>query len=232
MKWDKNRKVGEEVSRWYIRAIDSGFMDKYLSGETMLDWGCKGYLTDTQTFHDNAIGVDVDYPNYDGKIFPFPDNYFDAILGSHVLEHVLTEDLNTVIQELYRVLKIGKYLVLTVPHKMLYEKKYENEVGIVPGSHWNGDHKRFYTPASLLTEIERALPPNSYRIELLKDNDFEYNYDIGPEKHCKGCCEIMLVLKKIQKPYWDLMKGISETHTENKIICGGTGKERIVTKNG
>lgn len=225
--WDKTRKVGEEVSKWYVEAIESGFMDKYLSGEKMLDIGGKGYLNDTTTFHDNAICIDKDTPNYDLITLPFESNTIDAILASHVLEHIPTPNVLKVIRDWFRVLKIDSYMVISVPHQMLYEKKYENTLGEIPGSHWNSDHQRFYTPAKLLAEIESALEPNSYRVELLKDNDKGYSYNIGPENHCNGQCEIMLVLKKIKKPDWDLMKGLSENHRQNKIICGGTGRERI-----
>jgi len=199
MNWDKTRVVGTEVSRWYVEAIDNGFMDKYLSGQTLLDFGSNGYTQGTTTFHENAIGVDTDYPNYNGQIFPFPDEHFDGILGSHVLEHIPTENLNTVIQELHRVLKTDSYLVLTLPHKFLYERKNE-----LPSRN-NGDHRRFYTPGSLLAEIETALVPNTYRVELCRDNDDGYGYSIPMDQHPAGAYEIILSIKKIKKQDWELL---------------------------
>jgi SAM-dependent methyltransferase len=50
---------------------------------------------------------------YDGKTFPFPDNSFDSIITSQVFEHVFTPDL--FVKEIYRVLKPGGTLLLTVP---------------------------------------------------------------------------------------------------------------------
>lgn len=70
------------------------------------------------------IGMDVDQANhshhkeqidvfYDGKHFPFPDNSFDGVVTTQVLEHVFTPNL--FMQEIQRVLKPGGKLLLTVP---------------------------------------------------------------------------------------------------------------------
>jgi len=96
------------------------------------------------------------------------------------------------------VLKIGGFIVCIVPHQLLYEKKSR------PPSRWNADHKRFYTPASLLAEFEAALAPNSYRVRHLADNDRGYTYDIGADRHSGGGYEIELVVEKIRKPDWQI----------------------------
>src|SRR5205807_87939 len=100
--------------------------------------------------------VDLNYPNYDGVNLPFPDHSVDTVYASHVLEHV--PDYVPVIRDWHRVLKKGGFVICTVPHQHLYEKKRN-----LP-SRWNADHKRFYTPASLLREFEEALAPNTYRV--------------------------------------------------------------------
>src|SRR5215467_2030686 len=97
-----------------------------------------------------------------------------------------------------RVLKSGGFIVCIVPHQFLYEKKTA-----LP-SIWNSDHKRFYTPASLLREFEEALVPNTYRIRHLCDSDDGYTYDIGPDVHSGGGYEIELVVQKIKKTVWVL----------------------------
>ena len=173
-------------------------LKKYLSGK-VLDIGFMGYLNGVVPITEKAIGIDLNYPEYDGIHLPFENESIDGILSSHMLEHVPTKNVSKTIQEMHRVLKTGKYIIITVPHQYLYEKK------IRPPSLFNGDHKRFYTPSSLLAEIESALEPNSYRIELLKDNSKEFNYLIPPEEHSSGCYEILCILKKIEKPYWQLL---------------------------
>lgn len=49
---------------------------------------------------------------------PFPDNTFDIVMSSEVIEHV--PDPKKAIAELYRVLKPGGIMVLTTPNKFWY----------------------------------------------------------------------------------------------------------------
>jgi len=95
-----------------------------------------------------------------------------------------------------------------VPHQFLYEKKCN-----LP-SRWNADHKRFYTPATLLCEFEAALQPNTYRVRHLCDNDQNYTYHIGPEAHAGGGYEIEFVVQKIDKPHWNLSGGPDALSTD------------------
>lgn len=50
---------------------------------------------------------------YDGKTLPFDDESFDSVFSSEVYEHVI--NLDEIIPELYRVLKPGGYMLVTVP---------------------------------------------------------------------------------------------------------------------
>lgn len=54
---------------------------------------------------------DIQY--FQGKVFPRNDNTFDSVLCTEVLEH--TQDPDSVLQEIHRVLKPGGQLILTVP---------------------------------------------------------------------------------------------------------------------
>ena len=94
------------------------------------------------------------------------------------------------------MLRVGGYLVILVPHQYLYERRCD-----LP-SRWNGDHKRFYTPASLLVEIEQSLPVNGYRIRHMIDNDAGFNYASSIDAAPAGNYEIELVLQKIERPAW------------------------------
>lgn len=49
---------------------------------------------------------------------PFPDNFFDIVISSEVIEHV--PDQYKAMQELFRVLKPGGIMVLTTPNKLWY----------------------------------------------------------------------------------------------------------------
>jgi len=169
-------------------------MSRYLSGNAILDIGFRGGDPDAVPITEAATGIELDYPGYDGTHLPFSDESQDAVLAAHVLEHI--DNYQEVLREWYRVLRIGGYLVIIVPHRHLYERRCD-----LP-SRWNGDHKRFYSPASLLTEIEQALPVNGYRVRHLVDNDHAFDYRIPPDEPARGGYEIELVLERIARPSW------------------------------
>lgn len=191
-----SRILGPETARSHQKRRDSGFYGKYMSG-LGLDIGYKGSTPNAEPVLDTAIGVDTDYPEYDGVHLPFADESQDYVYASHVLEHVT--NWPETLREWFRVLKVGGYLVITVPHEFLYEKKKA-----LP-SRWNADHKRFYTTSCLTFEIDWALTPNTYRVRHLRDNDDDFDYSIPPDRHSDGCYEIECVIQKIQKPSWDVI---------------------------
>lgn len=192
-------KVGIESRKSFSAKLKSGFFSRYMSGDVILDIGYRGYVSDVVPILPHAIGIDTDYPGYDGKRLPFDTNSVDAVYSSHCLEHI--SDSVDAIREWHRVLKVGGFLVIAVPHRDLYEKR------LTLPSRWNGDHKRLYTPSVLLNEIERALAPNTYRVRELRDNDDGYDYTIGPDRHAAGGYEIEVVIEKLAIPSWSL-----ETH--------------------
>jgi SAM-dependent methyltransferase len=95
----------------------------YLKGR-LLDFGCgsKPYreIIDVQEY----IGLDVkesghSHQNeqidvyYDGETIPFDNGYFDSIFSSEVFEHI--SNLEHILNELYRVIKPGGYMLITLP---------------------------------------------------------------------------------------------------------------------
>ena len=91
----------------------------------MMDFGC-GSKPYQSLFVNAGEYIGVDYAGeghsheneqidifYDGKIIPFPDNTFDSILASEVLEHVF--NLEEILKELFRVLKPGGKVLITIP---------------------------------------------------------------------------------------------------------------------
>ena len=206
--WAKTgRKVGPETAKTYKEKFNNGFWEKYCSGPNMLEIGHDGGLG-CETVFPHAIGIDKNYPGYNGVLLPFADASQDTVYASHIFEHV--DDWRTVLQEWYRVLKIGGYLIIIVPHVWLYEKKPD-----LP-SEYNPDHKRFYTPGHLLLEVFEALPHLGYRVRHCIDNDTDWNDGwtrvstqgsdgldyTGQLLHSHGCYEIELVLEKTSIPDW------------------------------
>jgi SAM-dependent methyltransferase len=188
--------VKGEASRTFREKLSNGFFSNYMAGEVIIDVGYRGQYDDAVPIFPHAVGVDLDFPGYDGLRLPFADACVDTVYCSHMLEH--TADYRTTIRDWHRVVRPDGFIVCVVPHQFLYEKKRA-----LP-SRWNADHKRFYTPASLLREFEESLEPNTYRIRHLRDNDENYSYGVGPEAHAGGGYEIELVVQKIERPKWDL----------------------------
>jgi len=189
-----SRKVGFESRKSYADKIESGFFARYMSGANVMEVGYRGYEEGNLPIVPQAIGVDVGYPGYEGATFPFADASFDAIYSSHCFEHI--PDWLGVLRDWYRLLKVGGYLVIVVPHQLLFERKRSLPSPINP------DHKRFYTAKSLLGEIEAALPENGYRIRHLVENDKGFDYGVMPYQGTDGCYEIELVVEKIARPFW------------------------------
>lgn len=59
-----------------------------------------------------------DITHFDGKNIPFDDNYFDNMMCTEVLEHV--DDYQTLVNEVYRVLKPGGSAIFTIPWSARY----------------------------------------------------------------------------------------------------------------
>jgi hypothetical protein len=188
--------VQGEVRKTFLIKLINGFFMKYMSGPVIIDVGYKGGRADAVPIFPHAVGIDLDYPGYDGKRLPFEDGTVDTVFASHVLEHV--HDPKMILRDWFRVLKLRGFIVCIVPHQFLYERRLS-----LP-SQWSGEHLRFYSPASLLRDIEESLEPNFYRIKHLADNDFGYAYNLEPDHHPLGCYEIELVVEKIAAPAWSL----------------------------
>lgn len=74
---------------------------------------------------DKSVGAD-NYIQADARKLPFPDNTFEAVVSSDLLEHVAREDRMKVVEELCRVSK--NYVILGAPFKKDYIENVENMV--------------------------------------------------------------------------------------------------------
>lgn len=190
--FDKNRPVGIESIKSYADKVDNGFLEKYLNGEHILEIGYQGYNAGRKVVPivEKAIGVDWGYPEYDGIHLPFPNESQDAVYTSHVLEHI--PNWEVALQEWFRVLKIGGFLIIVVPHWLLYEKKKD-----LPSRFAGSGHFRYYLPSTLLAEIQEALPLGEWRLRYMCDNDRGFDYNLPDITHSEGCYEIECVIEKI-----------------------------------
>lgn len=74
------------------------------------------------------------------KGIPLPENSVDKIYSSHVLEHIPFKDLIILLNEMYRVLKKGGELSVSVPDASLFINSYVNKKRFQPEG-------GFYPPA-------------------------------------------------------------------------------------
>jgi SAM-dependent methyltransferase len=97
----------------------SGSLDKLIkeNSKVSLDFGCgankqKGFIgMDARDLE----GVDIVH-NIEVFPWPFPDDTFSTILGSHIVEHIKPEYTIALFNELWRVMKVGGQLVLSMPY--------------------------------------------------------------------------------------------------------------------
>src|SRR5208337_3895730 len=66
----------------------------------------------------------------------------------------------------------------------------------------NSLHRRFYTPNTLLADIEEAIDPCEYRIRFLGENDEGYDYQVGLGAEPVGGQDIIVALERIVPPSW------------------------------
>jgi SAM-dependent methyltransferase len=96
------------------------------------------------------LAGDLDSPHADVQLdiaaMPFPDASFDAVICSHVLEHV--DDDRAALAELRRVLRPGAWVLLSVPVDPAREETFEDPAIVTPEArtwhYWQHDHVRLY----------------------------------------------------------------------------------------
>ena len=96
------------------------------------------------------VAGDIDSPHAEVRLdverMPFPGESFDAVICSHVLEHVA--DDRAALGELRRVLRPGGWALLSVPVDPARERTFEDPEIVTPEARrwhfWQDDHVRLY----------------------------------------------------------------------------------------
>jgi SAM-dependent methyltransferase len=180
--------LGGEATRLFDSRVAEGFWDRFVRPGVVVDIGYKGALNSTPIFRD-AIGLDTDTPGYDGRNLPYADGSMGTIHASHLLEHVA--DYGHFFRECLRVLAVEGTLIIFVPLMDTYERRP------TPPSSFNADHKRFYTAARLLLEIEASLPRATYALLHLRERFRVSDLSVPSHVHAEGPYEIECVLEKV-----------------------------------
>ena len=121
-----------------------GFLERFVGGSKVLDIGYKGYDNPKLlTIVPHAIGVDLDYPGYDGRRLPFDDGSVDTVCASHCLEHISGDYVRR--DSGLASGSEGRRLPSFAPcRRCTFTRRSE-----LRRRGYNGDHKRFYSPRRL-----------------------------------------------------------------------------------
>ena len=147
-----------ETNKARERRLQAGWFDKYITGK-VIDIGVGRFespggadpVTPDCEMHDRHICDAHEMAVYE-------DFSFDCVHASHILEHM--ERPTEALQNWFRILKPGGYLIISVPERDSYERKLD-----LPGK-WNADHKTMWIYAGVgnswtfnLSEFcQKALP--------------------------------------------------------------------------
>lgn len=112
--------------------------------------------------HLEYVTGDLEQPDVDVRLdvtrMPFPDQSFDALLCSHVLEHV--PDDRAAMREMRRVVKDEGWALINVPADPAREQVDEDSTVADPDERMKrfgqADHVRVYAVATVLERLEEA----------------------------------------------------------------------------
>jgi 2-polyprenyl-3-methyl-5-hydroxy-6-metoxy-1,4-benzoquinol methylase len=110
-----------------IKLLDFGSLEGVL-GITLKAFGYDIHCIDLESvisahlhnYTDNDLKVEFLTNNW-AKL-PYPDDYFDCVIFTEVLEHLYESPIKY-LEEFYRILKKGGYLLITTPNVMRIENK-------------------------------------------------------------------------------------------------------------
>jgi len=177
-----------------------------LGGMPALNIRAKGAPAGTAPLlpHASLIAIDPDDPDRIRDALHAADAACQCILVHDVLQRI--EDYRSFLAACFHKLAVGGQLIVVVPHQFLLERKLQVPSRVSP------THRRFYTPGSLLTEIEEALDPSEFRLRFLADNDLGYDYATRLDRMPSGCHDIVLCLERMARPVWSDQLANAERH--------------------
>lgn len=136
----------------------------------ILDIGCyppyllkslskKFQLWGISSSHEPVSFPNVSTINIDSETFPYPNNFFDLIIFSEVLEHMF-RGVDHIFSEINRILKPGGQLIVTTPNAVRSHNLFKIVAGVNPFDSLKGGsiyhrHNREYTQKELVTLVKK-----------------------------------------------------------------------------
>lgn len=200
----------------HIVALDYGF------DELPEVHGLFGAMTEAGEAPDGTHAATV---NGDGTRLPFPDDTFDHIICSEVMEHIPDDEAAAV--ELARVLKPGGTLAVTVPtwlpEKICWALSDEYHAPFVPGG-----HVRIFTEASLRRRFRDAglRPGAAHHAHALHSPYWWLKCAVGPTND-----DHPLVKAYHRLLVWDITEAPKLTRWTEKLLDPILGKSLVLYAN-
>ena len=148
-----------------------------------LNFGCGDKIADGW--------VNIDFESSDPSVkqvnllsgFPFPDNHFDAVYSSHVLEHFTPEQALFLLKEAYRVLKPKGIVRIVVPNLEAMCKEYLRILALPDDEKLKNERYQWVT-IELLDQLVRSFPGGEMgkffeKVQAIDNDDDQklmYNY--------------------------------------------------------
>lgn len=158
----------------------------------------------------------------DATILPFPDNTFDHVITSEVLEHIQNDV--AAIAEMFRVLKPGGVFAGTVPSwfpekvNWMLSDEYHAPKSV-------GGHVRIYTATELKAKFRSAGfdVVSSHHSHALHSPYWWLKCAVGPHRNDSRAVN---VYKRFLE--WDIVKGPRSTRIADRILNPVLGKSFVV----
>jgi len=158
----------------------------------------------------------------DATRLPFPDDTFDRIIASEVLEHV--PDDQGALDELHRVLRPGGVLAATVPaflpERICWALSDDYHAPAEPGG-----HVRIYTKAELQVKMEMAglAPVDYHRAHALHSPYWWLKCAVGTKND-----DNPLVKAYLRLLTWDIVEQPTVTRVAERVLSPVLGKSAIL----
>ncbi|CAN0423527.1 unnamed protein product, partial [Phaeothamnion confervicola] len=190
MVWRREDPQGNEAAKCRYDLVP------YL-GNTCLDIGCGPHKVfphfigldsgkDTGLF---GIEMKPDITGECTRIPLFGDGAFDTVFSSHTLEHI--EDHEAALAEWWRLVRVGGYLILYLPHKDLYPNIGE--------AHTNPDHKHDFVEEDIVRAMAAAGADWTLLVSEKRDQLQEYSFLQVYRKEAAGSGHTVAIESKPEK---------------------------------
>ena len=186
-----------------LRVLDAGAGEGYLKYFCPWDWV---EFIGTEIWPERlkvceSLGYQMVRHDLDKDPLPFPDGHFDAVVASHILEHL--HDPERALRELYRVTAPNGFVMIGLPMHpgwlALLLKLWNRVLGV------RGDHLHFFSKRSLrmllkpyhVTDVRGFRLISARRRSNLENHEWFYTFNTWWGRHFPyASSEINAVLRK------------------------------------